>query len=48
LEFSFWEKYEKNNYKERYKNTNRTKKTATLTEKQTKYIIELRDNEPNK
>jgi len=44
LEFSFWENYEKNNYKTRYKNTNRTKKIAILTEEQTKYIIELKLN----
>ena len=48
LEYSFWEQYETNNYKERYKNTKRTKKVDQLTDKQTKYLINLRDNEPNK
>ena len=48
LEYSFWEEYEKINYKNRYKNTSRTKYVDQLTDKQTKYLIELRENEPNK
>lgn len=48
LEYSFWEEYNENNYKNRYKNSNRTKKVDQLTEKQTKYLINLRENEPNK
>lgn len=48
LEYTFWKEYEKNNYKNRYKSTKRTKKVNQLTEKQSKYLIELRENEPNK
>ena len=48
LEYSFWKKYEKNNYKNRYKNTSRTKKVDQLTDNQSKYLIKLRENEPNK
>ena len=48
LEYNFWEEYEKNNYKNRYKNTKRTKKVDQLTDNQSKYLINLRENEPNK
>ena len=48
LEYNFWEKYEKTNYKNRYKKTSRTKKVDQLTDKQTDYLIKLRNNEPNK
>ena len=47
LSFSFWKKYEENNYKQRYKYTSRTKNIDKLTKKQESYIIELRANEPN-
>ena len=48
LTFSFWENYQKENYKKRYIWTSRTKKVAQLTEKQIKYLIKLREEEPNK
>ena len=51
LEFKthhYWEEYEKTNYKNRYKNTSRTKKVDQLTDKESKYLITLRENEPNK
>jgi len=48
LEYNFWKEYEKNNYKNRYKNTSRTKKVDQLTDNQSKYLIKLRENEPNK
>ena len=48
IEYSFWKEFEKNNYKKRYRNTSRTKKVDQLTEKQSKYLIKLRENEPNK
>ncbi len=48
LEYTFWERYEKENYQKRYKNTSRTKKVDQLDEKQVWYIKELRENEPNK
>ena len=48
LECDFWENYSKDNYSNRYKNTSRSKKVEQLTDKQTKYLIELRENEPNK
>jgi hypothetical protein len=48
LEYKFWEEYEKNNYKNRYKHASRTKKVDRLTDNQSKYLIRLRENEPNK
>lgn len=48
LEYIFWKEYEKNNYKNRYINTSRTKKIDQLNDNQTKYLIKLRENEPNK
>ena len=48
LNFSFWENYQKENYKKRYTWTTRTKKVEQLTEKQVNYIIKLREEEPNK
>ena len=48
LTFNFWDNYQKNNYKKRYLWTKRTKKVDQLTEKQTKYLIKLREEEPNK
>jgi hypothetical protein len=48
LSFNFWHEYEENNYKQRYKKTSRSKNIEKLTQKQESYIIELRENEPNK
>ena len=48
LSFNFWQEYETKNYKQRYKKTSRSKNIEKLTDKQEKYIIELRENEPNK
>jgi len=48
LNFWFWENYQKQNYKKRYKGTSRTKKVDQLTKEQTKYLIKLREEEPNK
>lgn len=48
LEYDFWKNYEKSNYKNRYINTSRTKKIDQLTDNQTKYLVKLRENEPNK
>ena len=48
LSFNFWQTYEENNYKQRYKQTSRTKNIEKLTKIQENYIIELRENEPNK
>lgn len=48
LSLSFWKDYQKQNYKKRYLNTTRTKKVSQLSEKQTKYLIKLREEEPNK
>jgi len=48
LSFNFWQKYEEDNYKQRYNNTSRVKNIEKLTKIQENYIIELRGNEPNK
>ena len=48
LDYSFWEAYQKENYKTRYKWTSRTKKVHQLTKQQTQYLIKLREEEPNK
>lgn len=48
LTFSFWEKYQKQNYKKRYFWTSRTKKVDQLNKNQIKYLIKLREEEPNK
>ena len=48
LSYEFWQKYEEKNYKQRYKNTSRTKNIDKLSKTQENYIIELRENELNK
>ena len=48
LSYDFWQNYERNNYKQRYKNTSRTKNIDKLTKEQENYLIQLRENEPNK
>ena len=46
--FSFWKEYEAQNYKNRYTGTSRTKKVEQLTDTQINYLIQLREEEPNK
>jgi len=48
IDFLFWEEQDVINYKNRYKNTKRSKKIEKLNESQINYIIDLRKNEPNK
>jgi len=48
LEYSFWEEYERDNYRKRYAETSRTKKVDRLSDAQIRYLTELRENEPNK
>ena len=48
LRCSFWEENSKSNYKKRYKETSRTKKVDQLSDEQVNYLIDLRENEPNK